>query len=135
MRIHRARPAGNAENILPMINVVFLLLIFFMLAGALQTADLYEIDPLTSRSETAAGQIETVVLIDRLGRLAFDGVEIDEAGLRDAIFAQLARRPELVLRLKVDGPGIDTAPWVKVMELMRDTGLERLVLLTLEAEI
>ena len=134
MRIHRARPAGNAENILPMINVVFLLLIFFMLAGALQTADLYEIDPLTSRSETAAGQIETVVLIDRLGRLAFDGVEIDEAGLRDAIFAQLARRPELVLRLKVDGR-VSTPRVVKVMELMRDTGLERLVLLTLEAEI
>jgi biopolymer transport protein ExbD len=45
----------------------------------------------------------------------------------------LARRPELVLRLKVDGR-VSTPRVVDVMEMMRDAGLERLVLLTLEPE-
>jgi len=133
MRVRRPRPRATAENILPMINVVFLLLIFFMLAGALQTADLYEIDPLTSRSETAAGQMGAVVLIDRHGRLAIGGVEIGEDGLRDAISAQLTRRPNAVVRLKADGR-VSTPRVVEMMELMRDTGVERLVLLTLEPE-
>jgi biopolymer transport protein ExbD len=133
MKIHRARAVGKTENILPMINVVFLLLIFFMLAGALQTADLYEIHPLTSRSETAVEQMEAVVLMDQQGRLALDGVEIDEDGLRRTLSAHLARRPELVLRLKVDGR-VSTPRVVDVMEMMRDAGLERLVLLTLEPE-
>lgn len=133
MRIRRPPSPATAENILPMINVVFLLLIFFMLAGALQTADLYEIDPLTSRSEATADQMEAVVLIDRLGRFAFDGVEIDGQSLRDAISAQLALRPEAVVRLKADGR-VSTPRVVEMMELMRDAGAERLVLLTLEPE-
>ena len=131
MRIYRPPSRATAENILPMINVVFLLLIFSMLAGALQTADLYEIDPLTSRSEVAADQMEAVVLIDRLGRIAFDGVEMDGESLRDAISAQLALRPEVVVRLKADGR-VSTPRVVEMMELMQDAGVDRLVLLALE---
>ena len=133
MRIRRPPSRVSAENILPMINVVFLLLIFFMLAGALQTADLYEIDPLTSRSDTAADQMEAVVLMDRQGRLAFNGLEIDEEGLSDAIAAELAQRPDIVVRLKADGR-VPTPRVVQMMEIMRDAGIDRLVLLTLEPE-
>ena len=116
-----------------MINIVFLLLIFFMLAGALRTADFYEIDPLTSQSEAAAGPMSAVVLVDRQGRLAFEGAAIDEEELKSAVAAQVARTAGLTLQLKADG-GVSTARVVQLIELLRSAGVERLLLLTLEPE-
>ena len=39
------RKPDSEERVLPLINVVFLLLIFFMLAGRLSEAELFEVTP------------------------------------------------------------------------------------------
>ena len=116
-----------------MINVVFLLLIFFMLAGAFQTAGPFEIDAPTSSSEAAAEDADPVVLLDRDGRLALGEKEVDAQALRQALAARVAERPELVVRLKADGR-VSTPRVVEAMELMRAAGVQRLMLLTLQPE-
>ena len=40
----------SEENVLPLINIVFLLLIFFMIAGALSVTAPFELDPPAARA-------------------------------------------------------------------------------------
>ena len=133
MKIPRPRPRAPAENVLPMINLVFLLLIFFMLAGSLRTPEPFDVEAPVARGESAAAGRGAVVLIGRDGRLAFDGVETDAKGLGEAVSARAGRQPGLIVRLKADGRA-PTARVIEVMELLRDAGVKRLRLLSLEPD-
>ena len=117
-----------------MINLVFLLLIFFMLAGALRTPDPFDVEAPAARGQPTAAGRDAVVLIGREGRLAFDGVETDAKGLGEAVSAQAGREPGLVVLLKADGRA-PTERVVEVMELMRDAGVKRLRLLSLQPDV
>ncbi|HRV61667.1 ExbD/TolR family protein [Albidovulum sp.] len=63
----------DSQALLPMINVVFLLVIFFLLAGRMQPADPLTITP----PEVAAGvpgQGQFTLMVGASGQLAFDGI-------------------------------------------------------------
>ncbi len=123
----RGRAARDSDDsVLPLINVVFLLLIFFMLAGRLATGDPFAIEPPTSRADGNPRAQEMLLLLSSDGRMALDGEVID----RDALSGLLKDAAVSHIRLKADG---DTAATevVAVMELLRDAGLESLDLLTL----
>jgi biopolymer transport protein ExbD len=133
MRFDPPRPKSDDERILPLINVVFLLLIFFMLAGQLAATDPFDIEPPSSASENEPGAADIVVLIGADGRLGLDGAILD-AGLRAALAARAGdgfRMPEV--RVKADGRTPATRV-VEVMELMREAGVKKLRLLTVPAE-
>lgn len=131
MKVNRPQPAQLTENVLPMINVVFLLLIFFMLAGALRAADVFEITPLSSNSTSKADPLEGVFLIDGTGRLALNGSPIEQDEIEATITQHLAARPNKVVRLKADA-GVPTTHIIRLMAIARDAGAERIALLTLK---
>lgn len=129
-RLGRTRRARNDEDrILPLINVVFLLLIFFMIAGRMTASDPFQVTPPNSRSEAAVESLEMVVAMAADGRLGLDGVELDRAALRSAITERLARAPDTAVRLKADGAA-GALGVVEVMELLREAGVRQLRLLT-----
>jgi biopolymer transport protein ExbD len=130
MRLHRpARKLDGEARILPLINVVFLLLIFFMLAGRLAASDPFQISPPASDSEGLAARHEFVVLVGADGRLALDNREIQAEALQDAVAERMAANRDAKVRLKADGEAAANDV-VGVMELLRDAGVERLKLLT-----
>lgn len=133
MRIRRIRPRAPAENMLPMINLVFLLLIFFLLAGVLRSPDPFAVAPPVSSSGTPAGERDAVLLIGREGRVAFEAVETGMEGLHEALSVRVARQPDLTVRLEADGR-VPTPRVIEVMERMRAAGVKRLVLLTMRPE-
>ena len=126
----RPRPVRRGDDdgsILPLINVVFLLLIFFMVVGHLAAADPFHIEPPASASEAEPGDPGHVVLVGTDGRIAVDGVTTDEDGLKDV----LAGLPETQdIRLKADG-AVSAVRLVQVMETMRAGGVTKLHLLTI----
>ncbi|WP_119166571.1 ExbD/TolR family protein [Algihabitans albus] len=128
LQSHRAK--SDDERILPLVNVVFLLLIFFMLAGQLAASDPFEIAPPQSSSEGSAGTQDLLVLIGVDGRLALDGEMLSEADFRTAVAERLSNGEAPSIRLKADG-GAEATQVVAVMELLRAAGVERLTLLTL----
>ncbi len=129
MRFDPARAKNDDERILPLINVVFLLLIFFMLAGRLAATDPFNVEPPKSAAEGPAGGQEAVVLVGADGRLALDGEVLEAPALRQAVRRRLDAEPEVLFRLKADNRSESLAV-VEVMELLRDAGVERLRLLT-----
>ena len=132
MRFEPTRPKSDDERILPLINVVFLLLIFFMLTGKLSATDPVEATPPRSASEGRVDARELVVVIAANGDLAFDGKRIDQASLQDAVSDKLAGDEALQVWLKADG-GAEAAHVIAVMDILNEAGVERLKLLTIPA--
>ncbi len=133
MQIPSPEREPEQVNMLPLINVVFLLLIFFMLTGALHAIDYFELRPPTSTSEAAAQDDFPVVLVNSIGEIAIDNVAVDEMDLQLKILDTLSERPDVVVRLKADGE-VDAVRVVEVMELLEAVGVQLVILLTLEPE-
>lgn len=129
-RIGRGRARGEEESVLPLINVVFLLLIFFMLTGTLAASDPFEIAPPRSASEGTSGARDMIILVNADGRLALDGVVMEPPTLSDAVGERIAEGSVSRTQLKADASA-EAAHIVQVMELLRDAGVDRLQLLTL----
>ncbi|WP_417515666.1 ExbD/TolR family protein [Minwuia sp.] len=110
---------------MPLINVVFLLLIFFMIAGQLTTTDPFPITPLRSATGGDPDLAPKLLLIGRDGRLALDGVALDEATL----LARFRDAGLSTVRLKADG-AVPATTVIALMERLRDAGLRDLHLLT-----
>ncbi|MES1925650.1 biopolymer transporter ExbD [Salinisphaera sp. T31B1] len=130
-RRHRARATGD-ESVLPLTNVVFLLLIFFMLAGRITGPQPFEINPPRSASDAAADAGSIEVQIAAGGALALDGRPITLDALAEAVRREIDTRPDAPLRLKADGTGEATRV-VAVMQALRKAGADKLRLITVAA--
>ena len=133
MRFDPPRPRSDDERILPLINVVFLLLIFFMLAGQLAALDPVQVDPPRSASQGEVGPHDLVIMLAADGRLALDDTLIDAAALGPALAARLADTPPVQVWLKADGQA-DSTRVIALMETLREAGVARLKLLTVPTE-
>lgn len=108
----------SRENILPMINVVFLLLIFFLLSAELAPPEPFPVTPPDARTEDPTdGQL--VLFMDQEGQLGFMGETGEDQSLT-AFRAALAEfcdgapcdetnRPPVVLRADRAAPGAAVA--------------------------
>ncbi|MFP4603616.1 MAG: ExbD/TolR family protein, partial [Halochromatium sp.] len=74
MRFHHPRPRSEQESsLIPLINIVFLLLIFFMVVGTITAPDAFPVDPPVSQQSRAEEADALQLLIDAEGRIALDG--------------------------------------------------------------
>lgn len=122
---------NDDERLLPLINMVFLLLIFFMLAGKL-TAEQIKIEPPLSSSQEDPSSPPVVILsMDAQGRLFLNAEVVPQDNLQLA----LTQYPDvgsmdspLVLRASA---AAEATKVVTVMSRLRDAGIDQLQLLTI----
>ena len=123
----RRRKRRPAINITPLIDVMFLLLIFFMVSSTFRE-DL-GIDITLPKAKTAAeqdwGQYEVVV--SRAGKLFFEGRPVDEARLRGAMAEALAENPDATFVLKADEQA-DFGKVLRAIDIAREVGGTRLII-------
>ena len=124
------RSRNGDQEILPLINVVFLLLIFFMVAGRLEAGDPFAVDPPLSTEEDPAGEQTLVILLGADGRKAVNGALVSDANLETTIRRYLDIDMPVKVRIKADGRA-DAAQLLTVLELFRDAGVETVRLLTI----
>lgn len=127
MRFAMPRRRTETENTLPLINVVFLLLIFFMVAGRLSESDPFVVTPPFSSSETPPGERDLVLHVDAGGQIALEGRPVAVEALAGEVERLLPEGG--TVRLKADGAA-EAGIVVAAMEALRDAGVERLHLLT-----
>ena len=127
MRLRRPESPFEGENVLPLINVVFLLLIFFLLVGHMTPPEIIAVEPPESASEAKPRSEGMLLLIGADGGLALGDGAVDEAALFEKV-STLAI-PGFVLWLKADR-AVDAARAVDVMTVLHRAGIERVVLLT-----
>ena len=130
MRINPPTEDHRIEvTVVPMVNVVFLLLIFFMLVGRVLPGDELDISvPLSESGETQTGEpIRIIVPAD--GHIVMEENEIDPTALSEAIVEMLQRDPEQRFQLKADA-ALEANQLIQIMELLRQAGVRELTLLT-----
>ncbi|RKT44839.1 ExbD/TolR family protein [Thiocapsa rosea] len=133
MRLKRSKPTADSEaNLIPLINVVFLLLIFFMLAGRLAPTESLALDPPRSDSLQSARAAPLVLLIDRTGQISLDGELLDETTLVEQLAERLADGTSH-LQIKADAT-LEALRLVDLLERLRAAGAEDIDLLTLARE-
>ena len=135
MRIAKPRRQRDLVNITPLIDVVFILLVFFMLAGAIERPDEMAIELPQSESELMSETEDVVILVDSDGRVAFmDRVMRDDGELLRTATVWFATRPDSSIQLKADSEA-DAARVIEVMEVLRESGANYLVLITVGSSI
>ncbi|WIY27811.1 ExbD/TolR family protein [Parasedimentitalea psychrophila] len=99
MKLTRPKRAAQSETIVALIDVVFFLLVFFMLIGRMDATAPFEVRPPIAQTgrDMPAGGITLAIAAD--GALALDGDDISKLDLDAALSAQLERQPELRLRI------------------------------------
>ncbi len=122
--------AGDV-NLTPMIDIIFNLLIFFLIIAVISQKGLNLTLPKTSTAEKRPPKsLEITVTDDR--RILFDGEQVPEAQLEQRLRLEMDRvetdRAEsIVLKADVDAP---FGMFVTVMDTARHVGLKNLVIAT-----
>ncbi|MGR3760660.1 ExbD/TolR family protein [Roseobacteraceae bacterium NS-SX3] len=111
------RPRG--ESIVPMINVVFLLLIFFLMTSRLAPPEPFEATPPEAKLETEP-DADRVLYIGAGGRMHFDGVEGDAAIARLAAAGGEASAVQLRASAR-----LEAAVLARILRQLAAAGLSR----------
>lgn len=115
------KPA-RAESIVPMINVVFLLLIFFLMTSHLAKPEPIEVTPPEATSEREP-ESEPVLYVGKEGEIAFEDIKGDAAiaALRAAV------DDGGVVQVRADGE-LEAARAARLLKQLSEAGLSRVEL-------
>lgn len=120
---------GQEIGIIPLVNIVFLLLIFFMLVGRITPLDVLPVEPPRSDSGDSLDARETMVLLSADGRIAVGDLEVPEELLLSTVTSLLEASANTTLRVKADAAA-DADQLVRITEILRRAGVKRILLLT-----
>lgn len=116
-------------TVLPMVNVVFLLLIFFMLVGRIAPVEELNVSPPVSLGgEHMSGQPVSIV-IDQEGRMLLDGDRVDMTQLIITVTQKMFEDPSTKFQLKADA-SLDANELIRIMETLRRSRVRELSLVT-----
>ena len=134
MRFAVARRADPLVDVTPMIDVVFQLVLFFMVSTTFKTAPGIQVDlPRSSQDVVVAEDEDVNIWMTLDGELYIDEVPVDLAGLRTRLQRAADRDPDTLIVIKAD-TGVEHGRVVQVMDLARSRGLSRLAIATEVAE-
>lgn len=136
MTVRRSRRRSLATNatidLTPMVDVVFLLIIFFMLTTTFITNEQgLPVDlPEAQTAQAMASELPTVT-INGLGEVFFGGMQVAEAELPGLVRQALEQRPEGQRTVVLRGDrAVQHGQTVRIMDLLRQAGAERIVIAT-----
>lgn len=129
----RPRRSRTEDVMLPLINIVFLLMVSFMLVGALSPPDAFDLEPPRAKTLTPAdaGELSLVVAAD--GRLGLGREAFPPDQLSARASAWRAQNPGAVLQVKADA-GADTQAVLEVLDILQASGIARVELMATQAK-
>ncbi len=114
------------ENTLPLINIVFLLLIFFMLAGTFSSPEYFQLNLPLADTGNAVNTRNITLLMDANGELAIADSPYTQTELIDYLQAQHLEQ----IQLKADG-AVKAAQLLGLIEALAAINIQTIHLMTL----
>lgn len=103
MRLGRIPPRTQPEPIIALIDVVFFLLVFFMLIGRMDATAPFSVEPPVAETGADMPGGGATLSISLGGALALDGHEAEQTAILDALAGRIAEAPDLLVRLNAHG--------------------------------
>ena len=119
-------------DLIPMINIVFLLLIFFMLTATTPTKEGREVDLPKARTAEKSNKQYFTLTIDRVGALQLDGSEVTLNTLQGKLESKIRGQKNTVISIHADKV-IEFELFGQVIELAKQAGAEDFILATEQA--
>ena len=120
--IEHDRPRKRMEvSLVPLINVVFLLLIFFLVSGTYQPPEVVKIEKPVSTTADIVHQPPLVVVLTADAMMYFNDVEVDIDSLHQKLTSMLKKRPDASILLKAD-TRLEAAFLTKLIAKIRGAG-------------
>lgn len=138
MRLSRREPARSPISLVPMIDVLMILLVFFMVTSTYLDLDMI---PMAERRDEApappasgpgGGAARLLIRLGADGRAHVQGQSFAPAGVAEVIAARLAAAPELEVIVLPSG-GAEVQALVSVMDAAVAAGAARVRIVRLEA--
>jgi biopolymer transport protein ExbD len=128
MRIQRRSIKKARIEIIPMIDTIFFLLVFFMIS----TLSMSQFKGMpVNLPKAAAGQQapaeSAAITIDKDGRLFLNQQAIDQASLGDALRQELAKNAEMLVVINADD-GVQHGQVVEVMDIARGANVAKMAI-------
>lgn len=122
MQFEGRRRTSNTPNLTPLIDVVFLLLVFFMLTSHFVREEAMNIDLPVAESGEATGEDDQLeVVVDADGRFLLNDHFVEAGALEATLHKALQGRSNKVVRIRGDrGAALGTA--VSVLDAARKAG-------------
>jgi biopolymer transport protein ExbD len=133
MQISDTQEKRELENLLPLVNVVFLLLIFFMVAGAFSSPELFTINPAVASNESRADQQSLTIVVNQQGELAINQNRVKAEELTDLINRYLEGNPNSKVQLKPDAEA-EALRIVELLEILANSNLQAIHIMTSASE-
>ena len=103
MKLKRREKPIPQETIVSLIDVIFFLLVFFMMVGRMDATAPFEVSPPISTAGESLPQGGTTIAIAADGRLALDGTSMETAALLSRVEDLLSRDNSLFIRINAHG--------------------------------
>ena len=130
LRITKSK-IDNSDNLLPLVNIIFLLLIFFMMAGVIEkTKKLNDINLATVTIEEYQENDQPVLFINKNGQLILDDTPVTLENLKNNLESV---SDEKKLLIAADGDLI-SQKLNEVLTELHDSKISKVTLITLKNE-
>ncbi len=130
MNFSRARREDVVVDVTPLIDIIFQLVLFFMVSTTFVTAPGIEVDLPRSSADTVLREKDDLNLwVTTEGAVYVDDEGVDTAGLRKALQAAAQSNPSTLVIIKADR-AVEHGRVVAVTDLARGYGLTRLAIAT-----
>lgn len=134
--VRPSRQSSDDEGLIPLINVIFLIMIFFMIAGHMEAAAPFRVDPPVSRTDTRPLPESLTLLLAADGLVAADNQVLDPDRLEPWLqrWAESAAgaspgAPLPAVAVKADG-GVQSHRLRSLLDTLRRAGFREVRLLT-----
>jgi len=126
-----AKPNRPTEiDLTSLINIIFLMLIFFMLAAAIAPADDAEIEPIVSSYDAQPADNSRVsITINRNAAITVDGDLIDSERFKSRLVELTQNNEQVELSIKADAK-LEASVLVKLLADATDAGISSVAILT-----
>lgn len=135
-QLRRPTPPRQLISLVPMVDVMLILLVFFMVTSTYLNLDMIPVVDRVEDAPAAPGASDGSTLLVRIGadgQTYLRGQQVDPAGLRSLMTTRLAEEPLLSVVL-LPSSRATTQALVSTMDTLTQAGVTRLRLMRLETE-
>lgn len=123
------RRRARKISMIPMINVIFMLVFFFLVGGQLQKVTIVEVDLPKAATGKILDEGPVEMILGKYDEIIINDVMFTDASARAELKHQIAMNPERIVTIKADA-NAQANRLVAFMEMIRAVGGKNLSLIT-----